>query len=107
MPSYAAPSTREDGAVAAEMERRKGEKYVHLNPSHFFVPIAVETLGAMGPEAGYFFRNLGRRIAAATSEPLSRPYLLQRVAVAVQRGNAAAILGTAERESAAQYELVV
>ena len=86
------------------MEWRKREKYVHLDPSHFFVPIAV--LGAMGPEAGHFFRDLGRRIAAVTSEPLSHQYLLQQVAVAVQRGNAAAILGTAERDSAAQYELV-
>ena len=98
--------TGEAGAVAAEMERRKREKYVHLDPCLFFVPIAVETLGAMGPEAGHFFRDLGQRIAAATSEPLSHQYLLQRVAVAVQRGNAAAILGTAERDSAAQYELV-
>ena len=105
-PSYTALSTREAGAVAAEMEQRKREKYVHLDPSHFFVPIAVETLGAMGPEAGHIFRDLGRRIAAATSELLSYQYLLQPVAVAVQRGNAAAILGTAERDSAAQYELV-
>lgn len=103
-PSYSALATREAGAVAAEMERRKREKYAHLDPSHFFVPIAVETLGAVGPEAGLFFRDLGRRIAAATSEPLSHQHLLQRVSVAIQRGNAAAILGTAERGSAALYE---
>ena len=90
--------------MAAEMERRKKAKYSHLDSSHFFVPVVVETLGVMGPEAGHFFRDLGRRIAAATSDPLSHQYLIQRVAVAVQRGNAAAVLGTAERDSAVGYE---
>ena len=65
-PSYSALATSEAGAVAAEMERRKKAKYFHLDSSHFFVPIAVETLGVMGREAGRFFRGLGRRIAAAT-----------------------------------------
>ena len=72
--------------------------------SHFFVSIAVETLGAIGPEAGHFFRDLGRQIVVATSEPLSHQYLLQRVSVAIQCGNAAAILGTAQRDSAAQCQ---
>ena len=57
-PSYTALSTREAGAVAAEMERRKREKHVHLDPSHFFVLIAVKTLGAMRPEAGHFSETL-------------------------------------------------
>ena len=78
-PSYAALATREAAAVAAEMERRKREKYPDLDLSHFFVPIAVETLGAIGPEAGHFFRDLGRPIAVATSEPVSHQHLLQRV----------------------------
>ena len=33
------------------MEQRKKAKYFHLDSSHFFVPMAVETLGVMGPEA--------------------------------------------------------
>ena len=81
-------------AVAAEMDRRKRLKYAHLNTSHFFVPLAVEILGVMGPDAGLFCQELGRCITAATSDPLSHQHLLQRVSVATQRGNAAAILGT-------------
>ena len=95
-PSYAALATREAGAVVAEMDRRKREKYAHLDPSHFFVPIAVETLGAIGPEAGHFFRD--------QKADYGRHYLSQRVSVAIQCGNAAAILGTAQRDSAAQCE---
>ena len=54
-------------------------------------------LGAIGPEVGHFFRDLGRRIVVAASEPLSHQYLLQRVSAAIQHSNAAAILETAER----------
>ena len=54
---------------------------------------------AIGPAASHIFRDLGRRIAVATSEPLSHQHLLQWVSVAIQHGNAAAILGTAQRDS--------
>ena len=47
-----------------------------------------------GPEARQFVKDLGRRIEDTTLEPLSAYYLKQRIAVAVQRGNAVAILGT-------------
>ena len=68
------------------MERRKRAKYSHLDSSHFFVPVVVDTLGVMGPEVGHFLRDLSRQITAATSDPLSQAhqYLLQRVAIAVK-----------------------
>ena len=47
-----------------------------------------------GPQAHAFFRELGRRIKEETGEPLSLHYLHQRITVAIQRGNAAAVLGT-------------
>ncbi len=47
-------------------------------------------------EARSFFQDLERRLMDATLEPLSHYYLLQRVAVAVQRGNTASILGSRE-----------
>ena len=77
-----------------EAERRKKVKYTHLETSHCFIPIAVETLGVFGPEARQFVKDLGRRIEDTTLKPLFTYYLKQRIAVAVQRGNAAVILGT-------------
>ena len=53
------------------------------------------TSGVFGPEALSFLRELGRRIKAETGEPRSLQFLLQGIAVAVQRGNTAAVLGTA------------
>ena len=52
-PSYTAFAST--GTVSEEAERKKSTKYGHLERSHFFVPIAVETFGVVGPEAHYFF----------------------------------------------------
>ena len=93
-PSYSSLATREAGAVAEEAERRKKAKYSHLERSHCFIPVAVETFGVFGPEARYLVKDLGRRIAHATLKPLSTHYLRQRISVAVQRGNAVAILSS-------------
>lgn len=82
------------GAVANAAESLKVAKYRSLSALYRFVPIAVETLGALGDEALDFFRDLGQRIAAATAEPRSFQFLMQRLSVAIQRGNAACIVGT-------------
>ena len=59
------------------------------------MPIAVETLGALGEEAVAFISDLGLyRIAATTGEPCSSAFLFQRLSVAVQRGNAASVTAT-------------
>ena len=96
-PSYVSLSTREAGAVADQAEQNKRQKYAHLAASYYFVPVAIETSGVMGPEALAFIRELGHRLKAETGEPRSLHFLLQRISVAMQRGNAAAVLGTSAR----------
>ena len=93
-PSHITLVAREGGAVAADAEHRKRLKYTHLERSHYFVPVAIETIGAHGPEAKLFFRELARRVASVNNEPLSHQFLMQRLAVAIQRGNASAVLGS-------------
>ena len=90
-PSHRQLASREAGAVAASAEQRKN---AHLEATHHFVPIAVETLGVVGEEGSIFFKDLGRRIADVTQEQQSHQFLLQRVSITVQRGNVASILGT-------------
>ena len=41
-----------------------------------------------------FVRELGRRLQVKSGDPQSRNHLRQRLAVAMQRGNAASVLGT-------------
>ena len=84
----------EAGAVAAEAEQRKKEEYSHLNSSHHFMPVAVETLGVFGCKACTLFRDISHHIFSVTQDPLAHLYLIQRVAMEIPRGNAAAVLGT-------------
>ena len=94
VPLHVVLAAREAGLVASQAEQTKTLKYAHLNSIHHFVPVAVETSGVFGPEAMTFVKELGRRVRAETEEPLSLQFLLQGTAVAIQRGNAAAFLGT-------------
>ena len=82
-PSHRVLAARVAGADDAE--HRKRVKYTHLESTLYFIPVAIETLGAMGQEARSFFKEVARRIVATTNEPQTLQFLQQRVAVAVQR----------------------
>ena len=70
-PSYSTLAVSEAGAVADEAERKKKVKYAHLeNSHHYFVPVAVETLGVFGSEARSFFKDLGGRINVSANNPV-------------------------------------
>ena len=78
--------------MAVDSESKKHSKYAYLESTHHFVPLAVETLGALGPEASSLLKEIVRRISLARGEERAHVFLLQRVAMAVQRGNAASVL---------------
>ena len=86
-------AARGAGAVADQAEERKKTKHAELATTHLFIPLAVKTTRVFGSEAWAFFRELSQ-IQHESGEPLAHQYLLQRIAVAVQQGNAAAVLGT-------------
>ena len=83
-------ATSEAGAIADQAGKKV--KYADLQSSHLFVPVAIETAGAFGQEA--LLQELGHHLRVKTGEPLSHNHLLQRIAMVVQRGNTAAVLGT-------------
>ena len=85
--------SKEEGTPAADAtENRKRAKYANL-PSHIeFEPVVVETLGGLGSTTAIFIRALGKRLRKTTAEARSYQFLLQRLAIAVQRGNAGCIL---------------
>ena len=92
--SYRVHATSMPRKVAEAAEERKCEKYRGLPPGHVFTPVAIETLGAIGPRSLVFLKELGLRIRGETGEPKATEYLLQRLSVAVQRGNCLAVLGS-------------
>ena len=91
----------ESAAVLAETN--KCTKYAALSESDYiFAPIAIETLGAWGPAAVSVCAEVGGRIATLTGDIRAGAFLRQRLDIAVQRGNAAAVVGTLPHESVLQ-----
>ena len=93
-PSHSSQSSLAAGSAAAEAESRKRAKYANIARSYTFVPVAVETMGAWGEDALGLTAELGGRLTDLTRESRFTAFLRQRLDIAIQRGNAAAIRGT-------------
>ena len=91
--TYVKKSAKQAGSAAETREELKTKKYKDLTNYHF-VPIAAETYGAWGPQGLRLLKEIGSKICDVTNEKCSTFYLLQRLSIAIQRGNAACILGS-------------
>ena len=80
--------------VALETEARKTRKYSQLLPMHDFCPFVVEMMSVWGSEAIALVKELGRRTTMVTGEVRLAAFIRQRIDIALQRGNAASVLGT-------------
>ena len=80
--------------MVTQAEERKDAKYTHLNSAHAFTPVTIETSGVFGAKTMRFVQELGQRLERDTGEVRSTNFLIQRLSVAVQRGNSASVLGT-------------
>lgn len=96
-PSNLKYSTRMAGRAAEEKAKRKEKKYRTLiERNYHFVPFSVETMGPWSDDATKFFDELGNMIALKTEDPRSKVFLKQRISMAIQKGNAAAVMGSFE-----------
>src|SRR5580693_1369763 len=93
-PSYVHRSAAEASAAATLAETKKQSKYANLTVAHIFVPVAIETLGSWGDQGLSFINELGKRITQHAGDSRATAFLKQRLSLAVQRGNAASVLGT-------------
>ncbi|XP_063366199.1 uncharacterized protein LOC134654659 [Cydia amplana] len=93
-PSHLHGTSVRAAAAAEAAENAKVGKYRGLGAEYRFIPFGVETLGPWGPGALSLFGDLSKRLRDATGDPRAGSYLAQRFSLAVQRGNAASILGT-------------
>ena len=98
-PSYCYQATSRAGVVADLAEEKKTVKYTSLGAGYSFTPVAIESLGAMGKRSLTFVKELGHRVRQCSGEVKARAYLLQRLSIAVQRGNAVLVLGTVRGQS--------
>ena len=89
------PQTSQNASAAAEKaERAKIAKYTEIPTYVIFQPVVIETLGPWSASSLEFIRELGQRLALHSGEQRSTSYLIQRLSMVIQRGNAASILGT-------------
>ncbi len=92
--SYVHKTTHEPGYAAKKAEEDKKIHYKDLMDQFIFVPVATETSGIFGSEGLALLKKIGSKISNVTQEKRSTSYLFQRIAVAIQRGNVASIMGT-------------
>ncbi|XP_041969242.1 uncharacterized protein LOC121726080 [Aricia agestis] len=92
--SHVTATSREAGAAAANAETNKRRKYECLGQDFIFLPFGVETLGPWGPSAKVLFKDLSQRLVDKSNDPRAGAYLGQRISLAIQRGNAASVIGT-------------
>ena len=93
-PSHLQRTNVKAGAAAESAEILKRNKYKSLGREYHFVPFGVETLGPWGPSAHKFFGEIAKRLVDVTGDRRAGGFLAQRISIAIQRGNAASILGT-------------
>ncbi|CAK1589334.1 unnamed protein product [Parnassius mnemosyne] len=85
------------GAASEAAELSKWRKYESLRDDYIFVPFAVETIGPWGSRAVKFLKELHPRLVVAAGDKRAGSFLAQRLSIAIQRGNAASVLGTMPR----------
>jgi hypothetical protein len=96
-PSHLASTSERPGRAAEEAALRKTRKYEYLGQQFLFLPVAVETSGVWDPDGLRFLREVGVRVAAVTGDKRASNFLLQRMSIAIQRGNVSAVLGSLPR----------
>lgn len=90
-----AGSASQPGTAARAAETRKVQRYRSISSQYLFAPLAVETSGVFGPAATRFIKELGRMLTSTTGDKRQTSWLWQRFSIAIVRGNAAAIRGSA------------
>jgi len=90
-PSNVLTSSRGASRLANSAESVKIKKYSSLTATFHFSPLCVETLGAWGSCARSLVRQIGSRVMGQTGD---NQFLIQKIAIDVQRGNAASVMAT-------------
>ena len=93
-PSHRDQATSGPGEGACTAKSLKIRKYSSLTSTYSFAPICIETIGAWGEGAKGIIKKIGQRVRGATGESRSTVFLIQRLAIDVQRGNIASVMAT-------------
>ena len=86
--SYLHLTSAKAGGAAENAAIRKEDKYVDLQQTYTFIPLAFETLGPINVKGVEFLQELGRCLAAISDDNRQTSVLFQRIFITLQRFNA-------------------
>ena len=77
------------GGAAEKATFRKEDKYVDLQQTYAFIPLAIEkkTLGFINVKGFEILQELGRRIEDISDDNRQTSFLFQRISITLQRFN--------------------
>ena len=84
-------SVHHSGSTPEAAAELKMKKYSTLATSHHFVPFAIETLGPICKTASDLISEISLRSSERSGEPRESAFLFQKLSIAVQRINCAAL----------------
>ena len=93
-PSNLSTSASGTSRLVNSAESAKFRKYSSLIPSFHFSRLCVETLGAWGSCARSLVRWIGSQVMEQSGDNRATQFLIQKVAIYVQHGNAASVMAT-------------
>jgi hypothetical protein len=93
-PSHVEGSSRKPGTAADQAQMSKRRKYAFLTNEYEFAALAVETLGPWSSDTKKFMKEVSVRLIGVSGDHRAGSFFAQRLSLAVQRGNAASVLGS-------------
>ena len=93
-PSHLSATSKSASSAAISAVNTKRAKYRELMDNYNFIVFAVETLGPWCPEAKALVQEIGKKLEEITGDSRATNFLKQRISIAIQRGNAASVMGT-------------
>ncbi|CAH2242723.1 jg11452 [Pararge aegeria aegeria] len=89
------PRTSQNVAAAAESAPMfKRRKYSVICNDYVFAAPSFETLCPWSSDTKNFINIVSQKLVLTSGDPRAGAYLVQRLSLAIQRGNSASILGT-------------
>ncbi|XP_063359880.1 uncharacterized protein LOC134658517 [Cydia amplana] len=93
-PSHVEGSARKPGTAADQAQTLKRRKYAFLTDRYDFAALAIETLGPWSTDTKQLIKEVSVRLIGVSGDHRAGSFLAQSLSLAVQRGNAASILGS-------------
>ena len=97
----------EPEGAATHAEEEKAKKYAHLDSFYQFQQVAMETCGSIGPKSRALLREVSKRLRMVTGEPKSHAFLMQRISVAIQVGNATLVIASLPNSAAVNIDFMI